>query len=92
MLSQYGVRMYSDEFRNMTCEEFYSLLAGLSADSPLGNLVQIRSENNPEILKSFTSAQHKIRNEWRSRHSVVNTTEEAHKEFLNQIQSIFASQ
>ena len=93
MLAQYGVRMYSPEFREMTCNEFYSLLAGLNPDTPLGNLVQIRSEDDPEILKHFNSAQKRVRNEWRAKHSQrVNTSEEAHKAFLSQIQGYFASQ
>ena len=93
MLSQYGVRMYSPAFRDMTCDEFYSLLAGLNPDTPLGNLVQIRSEDDPEILKHYNSAQHRVRNEWRTKHPrKVNTDEDAHKAFLSQIQGYFASQ
>lgn len=47
--------------------EFASLLAGLSADSPLGRIAQIRCENDPKILERFTAHQHRIRNEWRSK-------------------------
>ena len=91
MLKQYGVRMYSDEFREMTCDEFYSLLSGMDPETPLGKLVQIRSENDPKILEHYTSAQHKIRNDWRAQHSHVNKDEEAHKAFLDQMESFFAS-
>lgn len=91
MLKQYGVRMYSQEFREMTCDEFYSLLAGMDPDTPLGKLVQIRSENDPKVLEHYTPAQHKIRNDWRANHSQVNKDEEAHKAFLDQMESFFAS-
>lgn len=91
MLKQYGVRMYSQEFREMTCDEFYSLLAGMDPDTPLGKLVQIRSENDPKVLEHYTPAQHKIRNDWRAKHSQVNKDEEAHKAFLDQMESFFAS-
>nr|WP_316613912.1 hypothetical protein [uncultured Ruminococcus sp.] len=91
MLKQYGVRMYSEEFREMTCDEFYSLLAGMDPDTPLGKLVQIRSENDPKVLEHYTPAQHKIRNDWRAKHSQVNKDEEAHKAFLDQMESFFAS-
>lgn len=47
--------------------EFCSLLAGLSADSPLGRIVQIRCENDPKMLKHFTQHQRKIRSEWRNK-------------------------
>lgn len=51
----------------MKWDEFCSLLRGLSADSPLGRIVQIRAENDPEILKHFTKHQRKIRSDWRNR-------------------------
>lgn len=75
----------------MTCDEFYSLLAGMDPDTPLGKLVQIRSENDPKVLEHYTPAQHKIRNDWRVKHSQVNKDEEAHKAFLDQMESFFAS-
>lgn len=89
MLSQYGVRMYSPDFRKMKWEEFKSLLIGLGPDTPLGNLIRIRSEEDEEVLKHFTPAQHKIRNEWRSQHSRVNTTKADHQQFLAQMQNYF---
>ncbi len=51
----------------MKWEEFCSLLRCLSADSPLGRIVQIRAENDTERLKYFTSHQKKIRSNWRNR-------------------------
>lgn len=89
-MSQYGVRMYSTEFQRMTWDEFSSLLRGLNADTPLGNLVQIRSETNPEILKNFSSSQQKIRNEWLKEHQKINTNADDHKKFLTEIQNFFA--
>ena len=35
-------------------------------DTPLGRVVAVRSEDNPDILKGFTPSQHRIRSEWRS--------------------------
>lgn len=91
MMKQYGVRMYSKDFREMKWEEFKSLLIGLDADTPLGKLVQIRSENDPKILEHFTSAQHRIRNEWISKHSRVNMSDADHQQFLSQIENYFSS-
>lgn len=90
MMKQYGVRMYSEEFRQMTWEEFKSLLVGLGSDTPLANLIQIRSEDDPKMLEHFTSGQLKIRNDYRRKHTHVNTDEEAHKQFLSQIQAMFS--
>ena len=43
------------------------LISGLLPDTPLGKIIQIRSENNKETLKHFTPDMHKIRNDWRNR-------------------------
>lgn len=51
----------------MSWGEFSTLLAGIMPETPLGQIVSIRSENDKEALKHFAPAQHRIRNEWRSR-------------------------
>jgi len=43
------------------------LLAGIMPETPLGQIVSIRSEDDKEILKHFTADQHRIRNEWRNK-------------------------
>ena len=43
------------------------LISGLLPDTPLGKIIQIRSENNKDMLKQFTPEMHKIRNDWRNR-------------------------
>ena len=63
--SQYGIRLRSEN--DMSWSEFSTLLAGIMPETPLGQVVSIRSENDKDILKNFTQEQHKIRNEWRSR-------------------------
>ena len=91
MRSQYGVGMYSPDFRKMKWTEFKSLLIGLSPDSPLGILVQIRAEEDENVLKNFTPAQHKIRDNWRRNHLHVNKNENEHMQFLAEIQNYFKS-
>ena len=51
----------------MTWDEFSDLLSGLSPDSPLGRIVQIRLETDKEVIKYFTPSQLKINAEWRNR-------------------------
>ncbi len=65
--AQYGIRMYTKEFREMKWVEFRALLAGLGANTPLGQIVAIRSEEDKDILNHFTDQQKKIRNKWRNR-------------------------
>lgn len=51
----------------MSWGEFTTLLSGIMSETPLGQIVTIRSENDKDTLKNFNAAQHKIRNDWRSR-------------------------
>lgn len=81
--AQYGIRLREEE--DMSWSEFCTLLAGIMPETPLGQVVSIRSENDKEVLKNFTKEQHRIRNEWRSRHTnkVINMNK---KEAERQIQ------
>lgn len=45
----------------MSWREFGYLLSGLNADTPLGRIVSIRAETDPEVLKTFTANQKEIR-------------------------------
>lgn len=75
----------------MTWDEFCSLLTGLGENTPLARTVQIRLENDPKVLESFTSAQHRIRNEWRTRRKAVTKTQDELNSFLREMESAFAS-
>ena len=48
----------------MSFDEFRTLLAGLNGDTPLGAVVQIRSERDRKRINQFTPAQRRIRSEW----------------------------
>lgn len=78
----------------MTWDEFCTLLAGIMPETPLGQIVSVRSENDREKLKNFSPEQHRIRNEWRTRDlkKAQWTEEEAAKavqEFQNIIKQAF---
>ena len=60
----------------MKWPEFKALLAGLLAETPLGRIVQIRAEEDPQMLEHFSPGQHRIRNEWRSRLAQSKTDDE----------------
>jgi hypothetical protein len=74
----------------MTWTEFRSLLSGLGPDTPLARTAQIRLEDDKNILKNFTSAQHRIRNKWRSR-KAKQYTEADMDAVLKQFQDIFSA-
>jgi hypothetical protein len=75
--AQYGIRLRNEP--DMSWDEFCTLLSGLMPETPLGNIVSIRAEEDKNRLKSFTPEQHKIRDEWRNRQIVelFNDEEEA---------------
>jgi len=62
---QYGIRLRNED--EMQWDEFSSLLAGLNEKTPLGRIVSIRSETNPDMLKHFTPEMKRIRSEWRNK-------------------------
>jgi hypothetical protein len=72
-LEQYGIRLSEVD---MTWREFSDLLSCLSADTALGRIVAIRSEDDAEVLKNFTKDQKKIRDKWRKEHRKEQTKAE----------------
>ena len=88
MRTQYGLSLYSDEFKRMSWNEFKALLTGIDGETPLGRIVQIRSENDPDMLKHFSQGQHAIRNEWRNRLAKEKTSKEIDN-YLEQIKQAF---
>lgn len=67
LAKQYGIRIR--QHGDMPWEEFCTLVGGLMPDTPLGSIVSIRAEQDPETIKRFNSDQRRIYNEWRKRQS-----------------------
>lgn len=86
---QYGIRLRHEA--DMSWSEFCTLLIGIMPETPLGQIVSIRSEEDKEILKNFTTDQHRIRNEWRNRvNPIRDMPEEEKEERTKKLQEIFA--
>lgn len=64
-LEQYGIRLNEVD---MSWREFADLLSCISAETPLGRVVSVRSETDAEVLKRFTKGQKEIRREWLDNH------------------------
>lgn len=89
-MTQYQLR--ESDIAIMEWGEFTTLLGGIMPDTPLGSTVQIRAEEDKEVLKNFTKEQHSIRNAWRNNHTLVETMSDKEKEqSIMQLQSIFAN-
>lgn len=54
------------EQEKLRYSEWLLLIGGLMEDTPLGQIVLIRKEGDPERLKKFSNYEKRIRNEWRS--------------------------
>ena len=72
----------------MKWQEFADLLAGLSPETPLGRMVAIRSESNPDVIKNFTPDQQRIRAEW-AKKSASKVTEEQMRTMLDSLKAAF---
>lgn len=88
--TQYNIRIRSQT--DMPWDEFCMLVSGLMPDTPLGQIVSIRAESDPEVLKTFNPEQKKIRSDWLKRQAEHMTD---NKELLEkqqeQLQKIFAN-
>ena len=73
--TQYGIRLSSD-LPDMGWLEFSYMLEGLSGGTPLGRIIAIRAENDPETLKGFTPAERRIRDEYRKKMAMQKSDKE----------------
>lgn len=63
----------------MSWREFAYLINGLSGDTPLGRIVSIRAENDPEKLKEFTKEEKKIRSDYLRKQAVKKSEKDVDK-------------
>jgi hypothetical protein len=83
---QYGIRLRNED--DMTWDEFTTLLSGLNGDTPLGNVVSIRSEKDPKRIKEFTKEQKRIHRDWQ-RKQAENMTREEYDEAMKMFSNLF---
>lgn len=86
---QYGIRL-RQEASTMSWSEFCSLLSGLMPDTPLGQIVSIRCEQDQKAIKEFTREQKRIHSEWR-RKLVKDKSAEENARDVNDLARIFSS-
>lgn len=59
---QYGV--LPSEQGNLKYADWAKLVSGLMEDTPLGQMVQLRTEKDRDVLKRLTPEQRKLRADW----------------------------
>lgn len=82
---KYSIRK---EIDNMSWAELCSDISGLMHDTPLGNIVEIRSEEDKEKLKYFTQEQKNIRWKYRTK-MAQNMNKEEFKKVITDLQKMF---
>jgi len=88
---QYGIRIRK-ELKTIKWKEVKVLLTGLLPDTPLGKVVEMRSENDKNTLKNYTPTMNAIRNKWRNKQAkeLLKNEEALNNTFLDMERS-FAS-
>ena len=81
-LSQYGIRLKVTE---LDFNEFLNLTSCLMPDTPLGQIVAIRSETDGKVISNFTDSQKKIYNDWKNRN-----TSNSELEYVENMDKLFA--
>ena len=89
-LTQYGLRIRTKEFETVSWDEFRSLLAGLSPETPVGRMVAIRSESDDNVIEHFTADQKKIWNAWRNR-KAENMTQTEYDQQMIELERMMAA-
>lgn len=85
--TQYGYSIRK-EIDNLDWGELISDISGLKGDTPLGNIIRIRKEKDPEVLKKFTPEESEIRNEWLTK-SASQISEENYEQAMESIKNMF---
>lgn len=69
------------------------LLEGIMADTPLGQIVSIRAENDPDMLKNFNAEQMRIHNAWQNKKAaeMLEENEEQYNNAMASFSSFFRS-
>lgn len=91
LAKQYGIRIRHIA-EDMSWDEFSTLVSGIMPDTPLGQIINIRAETDPEVIKNFNTQQRKIYNDWRNKQArqMLDDTRSLDEQ-MKQIEKMFAS-
>lgn len=84
---QYGIRL-RNEIDTMKWGEFSSLLSGINGDTALGNIVRIRSEKDPKVIKNFSKNEKEIRSRWVNKNA-KEVSQENYKQAMENFKNMF---
>ncbi|MCR0202885.1 hypothetical protein MKC79_19490 [[Clostridium] innocuum] len=58
-------------------------------DTPLGNIISIRAEDDADTLEHFSDEQHRIRDEWRDKQTQRMIESMSKEEVMKEVRSMF---
>lgn len=91
-LQQYGIRLRVAKEEDISYSEFLSLLSGINGDTPLGNVVRIRSEKDLRKIKNFSEQERRIYYDYRFKQAELRKNNPALQErYVNGIQNMLKS-
>jgi len=61
---QYSIRL---ECEDIAWPEYCKLFSGLSAETPIGRIIAIRSEQDQNVIQHWNADQKRIRRDWMNR-------------------------
>lgn len=76
--TQYNMKR--KEISLLSYDEFSTLLQGIMPETPLGQIVSIRAEKDPDTIKRFNSTQKAIYNNWQNKMLNLKTPEQTDKD------------
>lgn len=83
---QYGVLPSAQG--ELSWEDWAKLVGGLMDDTPLGRVVSVRSESDPEVVRKMTPWQHRIRSEWSAHQAKKMAANYSPDELRSEMQSL----
>ncbi len=89
---QYGVLPAAQA--DLSWQDWNKLVSGLMDDTPLGRVVAVRSEQDPDVIKHFSPWQKNIRAEWnafRAQQMLENHTEQELQQEMAGLERMLAS-
>lgn len=79
------------EQENLHYSDWYELVSGLMHDTPLGQIVRIRSEDNKDIIQNFSNVEKQIRSDWLLFRSKNTNTKVESEDAARYFEKLFAS-
>lgn len=74
----------------MSWREFSYFLGGLSGETPLGRVISIRAEKDPERIREFSAEEKKVRNEYLRKRALKMSPKKA-DDAIEQMRQVFVA-